>query len=141
MGYINVVALDYSPEMLQIAKKKSCYKELLCVDLHDSPKDIQQTTGLGPDDFDAAISVGTFTPHHVGIEAILNIIHFVRSGGILTLSLREDFVEDASNGFRAKLEELEASGKIKRLEVTEPELYTAKFSQSILFQCWTFMVA
>jgi len=141
MGYSNGVALDYSDEMLRIAKAKSCYRDLYCVDLHDSLEKIEAATGLGPGSFDAAVSVGTFTPHHVGIEALLIVIKLIRSGGILSLSLRDDFVEDTSNGFLAKLNELEASGTIKRLDVTESELYTPKVSQTIFFRCWTYTIA
>lgn len=139
MGFTNLAALDYSQAMLDKAKEKNSYKEYFCVDLLDDPEKIKARTGLDKGCFDAAISVGTFTPHHVGIEALDYVINLIRPGGILTLSLREDFVADTSNGFQARLQYLQdVEKRLKLLEATEPELYTPNVSKTIDFRCWTF---
>lgn len=139
MGYGNITGLDYSNEMLQIAQTKQCYKQLHCVDLTHPPTEIESITGLKINSIDAMISVGTFTPNHVGIQELLNSITFLKPGGILVLSLRDDFAFDDSNGFRAKLEELEGE-RVRRRDVTEPELYTHKVSTEIFFRCWVFSI-
>lgn len=141
LGHGNVVGWDCSPDMLRVAEAKACYAELHCVDLCDSADALRTSTGIETGSFDAAISVGTFTPHHLGIDALSTAIAFLRSpGGLLVLSLRDDFVDDGSNGFRAGLEALEASGRLRRVGVTDPELYTREVSRSITFRCWVFTV-
>jgi predicted TPR repeat methyltransferase len=140
MGYSKVLALDYSPEMLAIAKAKGCYQELHCVDLTDSLDTLHENANLAAGCFDAAVSVGTFTPNHVGIEVLDTVIALVKAGGLLCLSLREDFVLDSTNGFLARLKVLEDCGTISLLDATKPELYTAKVSDTIYFRCWTYRV-
>ena len=175
LGYSNIIGIDYSIEMLSIAKTKNCYKALLCKDLDDKdtlqlePKEEEEKEGTittannnknnnfvkkkeeeeanniekllwRPNSFDAAISVGTFTPHHVGIDALLIVLQLIKPGGILLLSLRDDFVDDDNNGFRQKLNDLETLGKIQKLNITNSELYTSKVSQTIYFRCWTYLV-
>jgi predicted TPR repeat methyltransferase len=140
LGHSRILALDYSPEMLTIAKTKGCYQELHCVDLLDSLDTLDENSNLAAGCVDAAVSVGTFTPNHVGIEVLDTVIALVKAGGLLCLSLREDFVLDSTNGFVARLKTLEDCGTITLLDATKPELYTAKVSDTIYFRCWTYQV-
>ena len=140
LGYSRILALDYSPEMLTIAKTKGCYQELHCVDLLDSLDKLHENTNLEAGCFDAAVSVGTFTPNHVGIEVLDTVIALVKAGGLLCLTLREDFVLDSTNGFLARLKALGDCGTITLLDATKSELYTAKVSDTIYFRCWTYRV-
>ena len=132
-GNCRITALDYSPDMLKIAEQKGCYWECRCVDLLQSENEDED------DLFDAIISVGTFTPNHLGQEALDRVVRMTKpNGGILCLSLREDFVHNASNGFLKKLEELADSGILRQVHVTKPELYTRKVSDDIYFRCWVY---
>jgi 2-polyprenyl-3-methyl-5-hydroxy-6-metoxy-1,4-benzoquinol methylase len=139
-GYKDLTALDFSPEMLQVALEKKCYNSLICIDLNQTLDEIEQKTELTSPSFDAAISVGTFTHNHVGVEALLNVIALVKPGGLLTLSMSEMFYKDVENGVQIKLEELQKGRKLEFMGVTEPELYTPKISDTIEFRVWSFRV-
>ena len=132
-GKCRIIAIDYSPEMLKIAEEKGCYSKCQCVDL------LQQRSEVENEAYDAVISVGTFTPNHLGKEALDQVVTMVKpNGGIVCLSLREDFVNDSSNGFLQKLEQLEECGVLNKIHVTSPELYTRKISDDIYFRCWIY---
>lgn len=163
-GFRNLVAVDLSTTMLDVAQSKNCYKELLVLDANSL---------LFTDNyFDAAISVGTFTPNHAGVPALNEVVRAVRPGGILCLSLRDDFLSDETNGFAGRIAELTAaideaadndalrspvtipdvvgSGiafstahKKKRLQlihVSESQVYTTNVSKDIMFRCWLWKV-
>lgn len=155
-GFTNLTALDYSAEMLRVAQQKQCYKEFLCIDLLEDEKKNGPTTTIPLQRaFDAAISVGTFTPNHVGMEALQRVMDWIKPGGMLVLTLRQDFLQ--SHGFAKDLEALQqqpeqassssssssqqvSPPRLKLLHATEPELYTPKVSTKIYFQCWVFRV-
>eukprot|EP00040_Diaphanoeca_grandis_P006135 m.36098 g.36098 ORF g.36098 m.36098 type:complete len:302 (-) comp17260_c0_seq1:98-1003(-) len=139
LGHTRVVGVDLSEAMLDIARDKGCYEDVICVDLQNRAS--MGTAALQSHvPFDAAVSVGTFTPNHVGKETLDAVICLVRPGGLLCLSLRDDFVEDLTNGFQEKLNELIEFGVLLKLEVTDRELYTQNVSDTITFRCWTFVV-
>jgi 2-polyprenyl-3-methyl-5-hydroxy-6-metoxy-1,4-benzoquinol methylase len=139
-GYQDLTALDFSREMLQVASEKNCYNKLICIDLNQPLDEIEQTTKLTSPAFDAAVSVGTFTHKHVGVEALLNLVALVKPGGLLTLSMSEMFYNDVENGVQDKLQELLTEEKLESIGVTEPELYTPKISATIEFRVWSFRV-
>mmetsp|Transcript_26171 Transcript_26171/g.74393 ORF Transcript_26171/g.74393 Transcript_26171/m.74393 type:complete len:278 (+) Transcript_26171:128-961(+) len=137
-GYQDLTALDFSPEMLQVASEKKCYTSLVCIDLNQTLEEIEEQTGLKSPAFDAAVSVGTFTHNHVGVDALLNVLALVKPGGLLTLSMSEMFYNDVENGVQYKLQELRNEKKLEYLGATEPELYTPKISNTIEFRVWSF---
>ena len=88
LGHRNITACDISPDMLDVAMRKRCYEKVLCFDLEDS----DQTDRWLPDSmFDAAICVGLFTPNHVGVDTLDALVRCVRPGGLIVMSLRDDF--------------------------------------------------
>lgn len=88
-GNCHITALDYSPDMLEIAQQKGCYAQGQCVDLlqTEEPKDDNEQHNQDDDDgtvFDAVISVGTLTPNHLGAETLDRVVQMVKPrGGIL----------------------------------------------------------
>jgi ubiquinone/menaquinone biosynthesis C-methylase UbiE len=131
-GFTQISALDLSPEMLAVARKKKCYHEILQMDA--------ENIDIVDNHYDAGISVGTFTPNHIGLKALNEFIRIVRPGGIICLSLRDDFVADVSNGFKDHLDTLEHEKKMERLHVTPVQVYTQKVSEEITFRCWMWIV-
>jgi ubiquinone/menaquinone biosynthesis C-methylase UbiE len=131
-GFTNITALDLSEDMLAVAKKKNCYQELLTMDA--------EALDICDDSYDAGISVGTFTPNHVGLKAMNEFVRVVRPGGIICLSLRDDFVNDISNGFCTHFKELEKAKKLEPLCITPSQLYTRNISEDITFRCWVWTV-
>ncbi len=84
------------------------------------------------------MSVGTFTPNHVGFEAVRELARVVVPGGLVLLALRDDFVADPASAFEAHLGRLTAPGGVLELvHVTNREVYTPNVSADITFRCWT----
>jgi predicted TPR repeat methyltransferase len=152
--YTNLCAMDFSPHMLQVAQTKNCYATLYQVDLNQKVVDMehhvqqqqQQITNTTrvphlSKAFDGAISVGTFTDNHVGVAALYNVLDLIKPGGILTLSLTELFAKDADhNQFIPTLEQLVNDGVLQTIEITSPELYTSKVSDTLQFRIYTYRV-
>jgi predicted TPR repeat methyltransferase len=75
LGYTNIDGLDISQEMLNIARDKGVYKNLICAPI--SEKRIEQIeTGC----YDALISSGTITVGHVKPPALDEIVRLVKPG-------------------------------------------------------------
>ncbi len=101
-------ALDITPEMLDVAMGKGCYRAAIHGDL---------TKRLGIEDatYGGVICVGTFTHGHVGPEAIDELIRVARPGALFTLGVNAELYESA--GFAAKFAEV--AGQIRDFEIVE----------------------
>lgn len=130
-GYTRVVGVDLSQAMLDVARDKGCYHRLELADVDALPRE-QFPDGT----FDAAVSVGTFTPNHVGLQGLGETLRVVRPGGLLCLSLRDDFIADEANGFKTELDRLVAEGIVAVTDVTPAMPYTPAVSADITFRCW-----
>lgn len=99
LGYRNLTAIDFSEQMLEIARKKQVYKTLyqenLEVPLNCFP----------PFSFDAVISVGVFTFGHTDPKALHNLDSLLKSGGYFVLTVRVDYYQD-NKAFHEVLKEL-----------------------------------
>ena len=83
LGYRRLVGLDYSADMLQHARAKNVYEELL-------QGDLTKTLALKADQFDATICVGTFTLGHVGPSAIAELVRVTKPSGLICISVRDE---------------------------------------------------
>ncbi len=111
-GITPVDATDISPEMLEIERGKSVYRNLFTGDiLHglDVPRDT----------YAGVVSSGTFTTGHVGPKALDEVMRVVRPGGRITLSINTEHY--AVQGFAAKLSFLEPD--IQDLTLTDVPIY------------------
>ena len=99
LGYHNLVALDLSEEMLEQARKKQVYAELVKDNLHND------LTYLGTERFDAMIAVGVFTFNHADPAALQRLAPLLKPGGYFALTVREDFF-DENQSLRRELEKL-----------------------------------
>lgn len=109
LGYENIDGVDFSVEMLAVAKSRDCYSKLAIADLN---------AGLDfPDGcYAAAISVGVFG-QHVLPAALDEAVRIVAPGGLVCFSVNERAFE--SYGFRDKVESLDAEGKAGCLSLTK----------------------
>ena len=73
LGFINLDGLDLSSQMLNEARRKGVYKELIQADLSES-------LDLTPSAYGAVISSGTFTHSHVDANALDRIAHLLKPG-------------------------------------------------------------
>ena len=111
LGYEDIIGIDISPEMLELARKKGVYKELREMELGgrlDFPDDA----------FAAVVSTGVFAAGHAPPESFEDLIRLTRAGGYLIFSVRTDVYEEG--GFREKQEALEREGRWRLVEATEP---------------------
>ncbi|HCR19847.1 MAG TPA: hypothetical protein DIU35_20410 [Candidatus Latescibacteria bacterium] len=106
-GYQVIDGLDLSPEMLEKAKEKQVYRDLIQADLTAS-------LDLPDNQYDAVISVGAFTCAHVGPEAFNELLRITKPGGYICFSVRNSSWEE--DQYHLKMTVLEREGRWKRLK-------------------------
>lgn len=106
--------VDISPEMLEVARGKGGYGQLLEADLYKGV-DVPDGTYAG------VVSSGTFTHGHVGPEVLDELLRLAAPGALFALAINAAHYE--SHGFAAALEAL--SDRIDGLELPEVRIYGA----------------
>ncbi|KAJ4989686.1 hypothetical protein SVAN01_04903 [Stagonosporopsis vannaccii] len=107
MGAEDVVGLDFSEGMLEIARKNGAYKDLKIADL---------TKRLDFEDevFDALTCCGTFTHGHLGPEPLSEFMRVIKKGGVLVATILDShWVE---KGFEAEIDRLAKAGLCEIVE-------------------------
>lgn len=136
-GFTELIGVDLSPEMLEQARRKGCYRALMCRDLADA--DLVPQRSLG-----AVVSVGTVTPKHVEEGSLLRgWASWVRPGGLVCLSVRTEFWDASAaveDGVAPTCEALEAEGAWRLVEVTADAPYTPHVEGSGTFHVRTYRV-
>lgn len=87
-----MVGLDYSPEMLDVAKEKKVYVDVKVADLNEP---LQLDGQL----FDFIISAGVFLDGHCGPPALVNILDVLAPGGLAVVSVRNESYEDDKDDY------------------------------------------
>ena len=95
LKFTNIIGLDYSEDMLKIAKSKNIYRRLICQSLN-------KKTSLRSNQFDVILCTGVLTSGHVGPNAIKELIRLTKKNGYLILSISEAIFEKL--GFKKELE-------------------------------------
>jgi SAM-dependent methyltransferase len=111
LGYRDLVGIDVSPRMLELARNKDVYKDLREMELGgrlDFPDDA----------FGAVVSTGVFAAGHAPPESFDDLIRVTKSGGHIIFSVRTDVYDDS--GFKDKQEAIEREGRWQLLEMTDP---------------------
>ncbi|MDP8973124.1 MAG: methyltransferase domain-containing protein [Actinomycetota bacterium] len=111
LGYRDMVGIDVSTRMLELARNKGVYKDLREMELGgrlDFPDDA----------FGSVVSTGVFAAGHAPPESFDDLIRVTKSGGHMIFSVRTDVYEEG--GFKDKQEALEREGRWQLLEVTDP---------------------
>lgn len=98
LGYKNMEAMDYSPDMLREAEKKDVYQRVFQADLNEKLQ-------VPADTYDASICVGTFTYAHVGPDGFEELIRVTRPGGTVCFTIRDGAYQDYD--YRQKMLDLE----------------------------------
>ena len=129
LGYRDLIAIDLSQGMLDEARNKNVYAELHQMVLGET---LDFDSGL----FEGVISVGVFTLGHAPASAFDELIRVTQPGGYVVFSLRTDVHEEG--GFKEKQQELEAQGKWKLVEVTEPFQPLPKGEPEVFHQIWAY---
>lgn len=111
-GISPVDGTDISQPMLEQAGAKGAYRTLFQGNVLDG-----LTLPHGP--YQGAVSSGTFTHGHVGPQGIDTVLHAVRAGGWIVLSVNAQHFKAA--GFAAKMSEL--ASRITDVSQTEVAIY------------------
>ena len=102
-GFHRVDGLDFSPEMIEVARGKGIYRDLFIADLN-------QVLPLSDESYDAVVSCGTFTHGHVGAGALDEIMRLIRRGGVLACTVHRDVWQAA--GFEEKLDRMQEQAMV-----------------------------
>ena len=108
-GYQHIDGLDFSAAMLDKARERNFYSELIQADL-------TQPLAIADDTYDAALSSGTFTHGHVDAEPLDEIFRIVKPGGYLICTIHSAIFSE--HGFDVKIDQLNESGQIHTIETT-----------------------
>jgi predicted TPR repeat methyltransferase len=100
-GFIRFDGLDISPGMLDVARSKKIYGDLIVGDM-------TQPDDLGGRNYDAAIAVGCFGGGHLGTEHLAGIIKCVPAGSILVFYING--IPYDEDNYPKHLASLEADG-------------------------------
>ena len=130
-GYADLVAMDLSDGMLQEARNKNGYREF-------HQMSMGETLDFPSGSFDAIVSVGVLTVGHAPASSLDELTRVTRRGGHIIFTLRPDLFEEG--GFKAKHAQLEAAGKWRLAEVTEPTQILPKGEPDVFHQVWVFEV-
>ena len=106
-SFQNLIGVDFSQEMLNIAKQKNVYQSLELVDL---TKKLDYESNL----FDAVICAGTFTCGHVGPEALREMVRITKQGGYICFTVRKQ--EWEASPYLQIMNDLEKNESWRKLE-------------------------
>lgn len=109
LGYDDLDGIDLSREMLDVARSKGIYQNLIEADL-------LKTLDIDDAIYDAAISAGTFTTGHVNALRLSEFLRIVKPGGWLACVVASDFWK--SGGFGPATDRLQSEGLILSLQYT-----------------------
>ncbi|WP_439101213.1 class I SAM-dependent DNA methyltransferase [Congregibacter sp.] len=100
-GVSFIDGLDYSPDMLEVAANKGCYRTLLRADLN-------QPLEIPDQSYNATACVGTFTSGHVGPGALRELVRVTAPDGFVSFTVRDSFWNES--GFSEVVERLRKTG-------------------------------
>lgn len=129
-GFGRLVAVDYAPRMLAIARSKNIYSQI-----HEC--DLGQPTGFGADTFDGVVSCGTTS--QMPSASLREFVRVVRPGGKIVFAVLPDAWE--SCGWAAIQAELEAAGKLSMIERNDPFQLMPTTEPDFYCEMWVMAVA
>jgi len=113
-GFATVDGIDLNPAMLDRAKDRGIYRELI-------KADITQPIDLPTASYDGIISSGTFTLGHVGSEPIPELVRLLKPGGVLGCTVHREIW--AKDGFQDQFTDFEADGALTTLSRAPGEFF------------------
>ena len=119
LGYKDLVAIDLSQGMLEVARKKGLYKEVHHMVLGEY-------LDFSDDTFAATIAPGVFNVNHAPPESLDELVRITRTHGYIIFSVRANVY--IHNGFKDKQDALESEKRWRLVETTEPFYYYFHFS-------------
>ena len=106
LNYKNITGIDFSEEMLAIARSKKIYKKLMCQSLNEKIE-------LRSKQFELIICTGVLTSGHVGPSAINELVRLLKPQGFFICSIAESVYK--KNGFEKEIKNLKKLVSIKSI--------------------------
>ena len=106
LNYKNITGIDFSEEMLAIARSKKIYKKLICQSLNEKIE-------LRSKQFELIICTGVLTSGHVGPSAINELVRLLKPQGFFVCSIAESVYK--KNGFEKAIKNLKDLVSIKSI--------------------------
>jgi len=131
LGYANLVAMDLSQGMLEVARQKNVYQEL-----HQMV--MGEVMDYASNSFDAIVCVGTLGYAHAPASSLDELVRITRPGGYIVYTLRPDVYE--TEGYKEKQTALETEGKWRLLEVSDHIQILPKGEPDLYHQIWVYQV-
>lgn len=109
VGFTRIDGLDISEGMLEQARAKVVYRDLICADLTAS-------LDIASDRYDAGCCIGSMGAGHVGAEHVPELMRPIKKDGLFVVILNGVYYQ--TGGFETAFRELEAEGvwRIEKLE-------------------------
>ncbi|XP_032218378.2 uncharacterized protein LOC5517919 isoform X2 [Nematostella vectensis] len=105
LGYTNVDGLDISQEMLNIARQKRVYKNLICAGLSET-----EIAEIADGQYEGIVCSGTITVAHVKAASLGELRRWLKPGGIICFTIRQDALELPEYGYKQKIDEMVTTG-------------------------------
>ena len=128
-GFENLVGVDYSAAMLEIAREKGIYREL-----HQC--DLGQQTQFADDSFDAVSTCGTTS--QMPSASLREFVRIVRPGGHIVFCLWLQAFEEC--GYADILAEFEQQGTLSTIYKGEPFQLLPTSEPDMICEVWIFKV-
>ena len=109
-GYRRIDGVDVSTGMLEQARAKQVYRELVCADL-------TRRIPLQDECYDAALCIGSMGAGHVGADHVTEMLRPLRRGGAFVIILNGSYYH--SGGFEAGFRAIEKAGDWSILKLEE----------------------
>ena len=106
LNYKNITGIDFSEEMLAIARSKKIYKKLICQSLNEKIE-------LRSKQFELIICTGVLTSGHVGPSAMHELVRILKPQGFFICSIAESVYK--KNGFEKEIKNLKNLVSIKSI--------------------------
>lgn len=94
-GFAAVDGADFAPRMLQAAKARGVYRDLLLTDLSDP-------LPAAPGQYANMAAIGVFSPGHAPASLIAQVLAALPRGGCFAFTLNEHAMKDAEYGGRMR---------------------------------------
>lgn len=111
LNYRDLVAIDLSQGMLEVARRKNVYRDLQQMELG-------KPLGFPDDAFAVTVAAGVLTLGHAPPESLDELVRITRPGGHIIFTMREDTY--VQQGFKGKQDLLEQQQRWRLIETTEP---------------------
>ncbi len=131
LGYEAIDGLDFSEEMLGLARQRNAYRVLKRVTLGEALP--------WPDGYFAAfLSTGVFTEGHAPASSLEELVRVTRPGGHAIFTVRDSVLEE--DGFRDVFERLETAGRWRAVEESLPFRAFAIAEPHVLVKAFVFEI-